>query len=80
MKSEKTASCNSRGIVISYGDRNKHQFVNYDFKNNHVQKIQISGKNYMIYYNYIKSILNGSKDTQIIPITIGVMSWPPKQP
>lgn len=44
MKSEKTASCNSRGIVISYGDRNKHQFVNYDFKNNHVQKIQISGK------------------------------------
>ena len=44
MKSEKTASCNSRGIIISYGDNNKHQFVNYQSRNERVQHMQIYGK------------------------------------
>ena len=41
--SEKTISANSNGIVISYGDANKHQFVNYQSKNAHVSKIQTEG-------------------------------------
>jgi hypothetical protein len=38
----KTISCNSNGIVISYGDANKHQFMNYQTPA-HVKKIQLEG-------------------------------------
>jgi hypothetical protein len=38
----KTISCNSNGIIISYGDANKHQFVNYGQQlPNYVRKIQL---------------------------------------
>lgn len=40
--SEKTISANSRGIVISYGDSNKHMFVNYQTPK-YVEKIQLNG-------------------------------------
>ena len=42
----KTISCNSNGIVISYGDANKHQFMNYQSQTKtpaHVKKIQLEG-------------------------------------
>jgi hypothetical protein len=38
----KTVSCNSNGIVISYGDANKHQFMKYETPA-HVKKIQLEG-------------------------------------
>jgi hypothetical protein len=38
----KTVSCNSKGIVISYGDANKHQFMQYETPA-HVKKIQLQG-------------------------------------
>ena len=38
----KTVSCNSKGIVISYGDANKHQFMKYETPA-HVKKIQLQG-------------------------------------
>jgi hypothetical protein len=37
---EKTVSANSKGVIISYGDVKKHQFVRYD---SYVRKIQIEG-------------------------------------
>jgi len=37
---EKTVSANSQGVVISYGDVKKHQFIRYD---SYVKKIQIEG-------------------------------------
>lgn len=43
-KSEKTISANSRGIVISYGDVNKHQFVGYD--RSYGNKVQTNHKRY----------------------------------
>lgn len=36
---DKTISANSNGIIISYQDANKHQYVNYD----HIRKIQLEG-------------------------------------
>jgi len=36
----KTISCNSNGMVISYGDANKHQYIGY---NSYVSKIQLEG-------------------------------------
>lgn len=38
---EKTVSANSKGIVISYGDVNKHMFTRYPVE--HVRKIQLHG-------------------------------------
>lgn len=38
----KTISCNSNGIVISYGDANKHQFMRYETPS-HIKKIQLEG-------------------------------------
>ena len=38
----KTVSCNSNGIVISYGDAKKHQFMKYETPA-HVKKIQLQG-------------------------------------
>lgn len=38
----KTISCNSNGMVISYGDANKHQFMRYETPS-HVKKIQLHG-------------------------------------
>jgi len=38
----KTISANSNGIVISYGDANKHQFMKYETPA-HVKKIQLEG-------------------------------------
>jgi len=40
--SNKSVSANSKGIVISYGDSNKHMFVNYQTPQ-HVEQIQIYG-------------------------------------
>lgn len=40
--SEKAISANSNGIVISYRDVNKHQFIRYESPS-YVKKIQISG-------------------------------------
>ena len=37
---EKTVSANSQGLVISYGDVKKHQFIRYD---SYVKKVQIEG-------------------------------------
>lgn len=37
----KTISCNSQGMVISYGDVNKHQFIKYE--NTYVKKVQLYG-------------------------------------
>jgi hypothetical protein len=41
--SEKTISANSKGIIISYGDANKHQFVNYQPVSKEVERTQIYG-------------------------------------
>jgi len=38
----KTISCNSNGMIISYGDANKHQFMKYETPA-HVKKIQLQG-------------------------------------
>ena len=38
----KTVSCNSNGIVISYGDANKHQYMQYETPA-YVKKIQLEG-------------------------------------
>lgn len=38
----KTVSCNSNGIVISYGDAKKHQYMTYETPA-HVKKIQLQG-------------------------------------
>jgi hypothetical protein len=38
----KTISCNSNGLVISYGDANKHQFMRYETPS-HIRKIQLEG-------------------------------------
>jgi hypothetical protein len=43
MNAEKTISCKSRGMVISYGNVKKHLFVNYETKNQFVNKIQTGG-------------------------------------
>jgi hypothetical protein len=40
--SEKTISANSNGIVISYGDAKKHQYISYQTPA-HVKKIQLEG-------------------------------------
>ena len=40
----KTISCNSNGMIISYGDANKHQFVRYEKTTpSYVKKIQLQG-------------------------------------
>jgi len=39
---EKTISCNSNGIIISYGDANKHQYMKYETPT-YVKKIQLEG-------------------------------------
>jgi hypothetical protein len=39
---EKAISCNSNGIVITYGDANKHQFMRYETPS-HIRKIQLEG-------------------------------------
>ena len=44
MNPNKTVSANSKGITISFGDVNKHQFIYYNNSNNAVKKIQIDGK------------------------------------
>ena len=38
----KTISCNSNGMIISYGDANKHQFMRYETPS-HIKKIQLHG-------------------------------------
>lgn len=42
INTEKSISANSNGIVISYGDANKHQFMKYETPA-HVKKIQLEG-------------------------------------
>lgn len=42
INTEKTISANSNGIIISYGDANKHQFMRYQTPD-HVKKIQLEG-------------------------------------
>jgi hypothetical protein len=39
--SEKTISANSKGIVITYGDVNKHMYTSYG--NSYVKKVQLEG-------------------------------------
>lgn len=39
---EKSVSANSQGIIISYGDANKHQFMRYETPS-HIKKIQLEG-------------------------------------
>ena len=41
--SEKTVSANSRGIIVSYTDANKHMFMNYETPK-HIRKIQLEDK------------------------------------
>jgi hypothetical protein len=43
MNLNKTISANSKGITISFGDVNKHQFVYYNNTNDAVRRIQING-------------------------------------
>lgn len=40
--SDKTISANSKGIIISYGDVNKHMFASYN-RSEYVSKIQLEG-------------------------------------
>lgn len=40
---EKTISANSNGIVISYGDAKKHQFMRYETTPSHIKQIQLYG-------------------------------------
>ena len=42
INTEKSISCNSNGIVISYGDANKHQYMQYETPA-YVKKIQLEG-------------------------------------
>lgn len=50
MKSDKTVSANSKGIVICYGDNKKHMFSPY--RNSYVKKIQLDGSaNYQRTFN-----------------------------
>ena len=42
INTEKSISANSRGIIISYGDANKHQYMTYETPA-HVKKIQLEG-------------------------------------
>jgi hypothetical protein len=47
MHSEKTVSANSQGIVIYYGENNKHHYMNYDFMNDlQIHGTQFKGKSY----------------------------------
>lgn len=39
---EKSISANSNGIIVSYGDANKHQFMRYETPA-HIKKIQLEG-------------------------------------
>lgn len=43
INSEKTISANSHGIIISYGDAKKHQYVGYENNSSHIKKIQQTG-------------------------------------
>jgi hypothetical protein len=43
MNSNKTVSANSKGIVISYGDVNKHMFTQYESRYSFINKIQVEG-------------------------------------
>jgi hypothetical protein len=43
MNSNKTVSANSKGIVISYGDVNKHMFTHYESRYSFINKIQVEG-------------------------------------
>ena len=42
INTEKSISANSNGIIISYGDAKKHQYMNYETPA-HVRKIQLEG-------------------------------------
>lgn len=42
INTEKSISANSNGIIVSYGDANKHQFLKYETPA-HVKKIQLEG-------------------------------------
>jgi len=44
MNPNKTISANSKGLTITFGDVNKHQFVYYNNSNKTVKTIQIDGK------------------------------------
>ena len=42
INTEKSISANSNGIIISYGDANKHQYMKYETPT-YVKKIQLEG-------------------------------------
>lgn len=44
MNPSKTISANSKGIVITFGDVNKHQFVYYNNRNNTIKEGQLAQK------------------------------------
>ena len=56
--SEKTISANSKGIVISYGDVNKHMFTSY--RSEYVKKIQLEGTKK--YQKFDQFVLNSVQD------------------
>lgn len=62
---EKTISANSNGIIISYGDANKHQYVRY---NSYVEKIQIEGTKK---YQQIDIVLNPRQEKMYQTIIYG---------
>jgi len=66
--SDKTISANSKGIVISYGDVNKHQFVNY----NYVKKIQLEGTTK---YQKIESELNPIQEEIYFKTVYGLSAY-----
>lgn len=43
MNSDKTISANSKGIIVSYGDVNKHMFTHYESRYSFINKIQVEG-------------------------------------
>ena len=55
---DKTVSCNSLGMVISYGDANKHQFIRYPY----VKKVQLEGT--VKYQKIQKENINSLNPTQ----------------
>jgi len=75
MKSEKTISCNSNGMVISYGDVNKHQFVRYQTPK-YVEKIQIEGT---VKYQTIESDFNPVQEDLYQKIVYGFNAYTKKE-
>ena len=66
----KTISCNSNGMIISYGDANKHQFMRYETPS-HIKKIQLNGT---VKYQKIEEFKLSPKQKDLYAKTIRSMT------